>query len=228
MAYADQKTSGGKVVAIIIVALIHAALGYAFVTGLAYKYVKQVTEDLNTFDVEPPPPPPPPEEPPPPPPDQPNLPPPPTTVVVPPPVITTPVPAPPITTTNIIPPSQPTLPPAPPAPVVATVPAPPAPPRVATPVSPRGNQGDWFPQDSYPPAARRAGAEGRVSVSVTVGANGRVTSCRVTSSSGNGDLDDTTCRLAQRNGRFNPAKDASGAAIEATYALRNVVWRLEE
>jgi len=225
MAYADQKMSGGRVVAIIIVALIHAALGYAFVTGLAYQYVKKVTGDLNTFDVEPPPPPPPPDEPPPPPPDQPNLPPPPTTVVVPPPVINVPSPPPAIAVTATIPPSQPVSPPAPPAP--PSPPAPPAPPRVATPVSARGNQGDWFPQDSYPAAARRASAEGRVSVRVNVGANGRVTACSVTSSSGNSDLDDTTCRLATRNGRFNPAKDPSGQAIDSTFTVRNVVWRLE-
>ncbi|MFN3520300.1 MAG: energy transducer TonB, partial [Sphingomonas sp.] len=52
MAYSDQKMSGSKVVAIVIVALIHAALGYAFVTGLAFQYVKKVSEKLNTFDVE--------------------------------------------------------------------------------------------------------------------------------------------------------------------------------
>ena len=56
MAYADQKMSGSRIVAIVIVALIHAALGYAFVTGLAYQYVKKVSEKLNTFDVEEPPP----------------------------------------------------------------------------------------------------------------------------------------------------------------------------
>jgi Mn2+/Fe2+ NRAMP family transporter len=66
MAYADQKMSGGKMVAIFIVVLIHAALGYAFVTGLAYQYVKKAQEKLNTFDVEEPPPPPPDEPPPPP------------------------------------------------------------------------------------------------------------------------------------------------------------------
>ena len=55
MAYTDQKMSGGKVTAIIIVALIHLALGYAFVTGLAYQYVKKAQEKLNTFDVAPPP-----------------------------------------------------------------------------------------------------------------------------------------------------------------------------
>ncbi|BCI72543.1 hypothetical protein SPKIRA_33730 [Sphingomonas paucimobilis] len=59
MAYTDQKMSGGKVVAIVIVVLIHAALGYAFVTGLAYQYVKKATEKLDTFNVEEPPPPPP-------------------------------------------------------------------------------------------------------------------------------------------------------------------------
>ena len=55
MAYADQKASGSRIVAITIVALIHVALGYAFVTGLAYQYVKKVSEKLNTFDVAPPP-----------------------------------------------------------------------------------------------------------------------------------------------------------------------------
>ena len=39
-------------------------LGYAFVTGLAYQYVKKAQEKLNTFDVEEPPPPPPDEPPP--------------------------------------------------------------------------------------------------------------------------------------------------------------------
>ncbi|RZM05258.1 MAG: energy transducer TonB, partial [Sphingomonas sp.] len=61
MAYVDQKMGSGKIVAIIVVALLHAVIGYAFVTGLAYQYVKKVSGDLNTFDVEPPPPPPPPD-----------------------------------------------------------------------------------------------------------------------------------------------------------------------
>ena len=50
MAYADRNDGGSRIVAIVIVALIHAVIGYAFVTGLAYKYVKQVSEKLNTFD----------------------------------------------------------------------------------------------------------------------------------------------------------------------------------
>ena len=40
MAYADQQMSGNRIVAIIIVALIHIAIGYALITGLAYSAVK--------------------------------------------------------------------------------------------------------------------------------------------------------------------------------------------
>ena len=67
MAYADRNVSGNRVVAIVIVSVIVAVMGYAFVTGLTYKYVKAMSEKLKTFDVEEPPPPPPDEPPPPPP-----------------------------------------------------------------------------------------------------------------------------------------------------------------
>jgi len=87
MAYADQQMSGSRIVAIIIVALIHVALGYALVTGLAYSAFKKAVERVTTVDIEEPPPE---EEPPPPPPDE---------VVPPPPV----APPPPI---NIAPPTR--------------------------------------------------------------------------------------------------------------------------
>ena len=215
MAYTDQKMSGGKVTAIVIVVLIHVALGYAFITGLAYQYIKKTTEKLNTFDVAPPPPPPPDVPPPPPPPNQPNLPPPPTTVVSPPPIV------PPtatftMQTTPVIPPSQPVAPPAPPAP-----PNPPAPPvRVVSQAAvAKGNPGQYFGPDAYPPAAQRAEAQGRVVAKLTIGTDGRVTECTVTSSSGNSDLDNTTCRIAKQKVRYTPAKDESGAAIASTTTL---------
>ena len=66
MSYAQHKQlSGNRTVAIVIVALLHAVLGYAIVTGLAYNVVKKTIQDLKTFNVEEQPPPP---EPPPPPP----------------------------------------------------------------------------------------------------------------------------------------------------------------
>ncbi len=52
MAYADRNVSGNRVVAIVIVSVLVAVMGYAFVTGLTYKYVKAVSEKLKTFDVE--------------------------------------------------------------------------------------------------------------------------------------------------------------------------------
>jgi len=53
MSYANRKQmSSNRTAAIIIVALIHIALGYALVTGLAYNVLKKAAEDLKTFDVE--------------------------------------------------------------------------------------------------------------------------------------------------------------------------------
>ena len=82
MAYADQEMSGSRIVSIIIVVLIHIALGYALVTGLAYSAVKEAVKRVTTVEIEEPEPPEPEEEPPPPPPDQPVAPPPPATVTV--------------------------------------------------------------------------------------------------------------------------------------------------
>lgn len=220
MAYADQKQN--RTVAIGSVALIHLGLGAALVTGLAVKLEREsitVLEGKN-IPIETPPPP---DQPPPPEPktervDTP------TRVTE---TFVAPIPRVPVTTIIDLP-TTPTIPPAridigPPV-TPAEPPTPPA--NLSRALQPRGDQGGWFPQDSYPAAARRAGAEGRVSVSVDVGVNGRVTACRVTSSSGNEDLDTATCRLATRNGRFEPARDAAGEVIPSTTALRNVRWRL--
>jgi periplasmic protein TonB len=105
-------------------------------------------------------------------------------------------------------------------------PEPPAPPAadLSEGAAPVGNQGDWFPQDAYPGPALARGAEGRVSVSVAIGTDGRVTDCQVTSSSGDRDLDAATCRLAKRNGRFRPARDRDGHPIAGSASLRNVRW----
>ena len=63
MAYADQEVSGNKIAAFVVVALLHLALGYALVTGLAYEGFKQVVKKVTTVDIkkdepkkEPPPP----------------------------------------------------------------------------------------------------------------------------------------------------------------------------
>lgn len=71
-------------------------------------------------------------------------------------------------------------------------------------------QGGFTSRD-YPRAAARLGAEGTVIARLAIGANGRVADCRVVESSGNADLDATTCRLILRRFRFEPARDAAGA-----------------
>ena len=215
MSYVDQKMSNGKIGAIVIVALLHAVLGYAFITGLAYNVVKQVAKDLKTFDVS--------EEPPPPPPDQPVPPPP---VVSPPPIVRTNTAPPPITTVRVAPPPviTPTAPVAPPAP---PAPPPPPPPKVIQPVNPKANLASLFSTDDYPPSALRSGESGTTGFRLDVGADGRVTNCTVTSSSGSSALDSATCRLLTRRARFTPARDSTGATTTGVHNSR-IVWRIPE
>jgi len=228
MAYADQQMSGNKVVAIIIVALIHVIVGYALVTGLAYSAVKKVVERVTTVDIEEPTPTPTPEPPPPdevPPQPQPMAPPPP--VAPPPPISIAPAP-PPIQTVTTPPPPAPIavrIPPA--APVGPPPPPPPPPPPRVQPkgAEPRGNPGSWATPDDYPSRALNEEREGVTGFSVSIDANGRVTACRITRSSGHPDLDDATCKNITRRARFKPATDGNGDPVSDTWAS-SVRWQI--
>jgi protein TonB len=208
MAYADRDVAGSRVVATVIVSILVFLLTWAFVTGLTSKFTKAVQEKLNTFDVAPPPPPPPPDKPPPPPPDQPMKAPP---VVSPPVNVPVQSPMPQIVSVPVAPPVQAVVPPQPPAP--------PPKPVVSQRAAVQGNPGRFFGPDAYPPAAIRAEAQGRVVAALTVGTDGRVTGCTVTTSSGNSDLDDATCRIARSKVRFTPAKDDAGNPTTSSFTL---------
>jgi protein TonB len=203
---------------IIIVIAIHALILWALVTG-GYKTAIKTLKDLDVIDVKEPPPPPKPL-PPPPPPDT-KLPPPP---VVPPPLVQTNTPPPPQVIVSSPTPPPVTYTPAPPAP---PAPAPPAPPAVAVAMTPRGSPQSWVTNDDYPPSAQRDGVEGTTGFALQVGPDGRVQSCSITASSGSSVLDDTACRLLQRRARFNPAKDAGGNAIAATFRSR-FRWQIQK
>ncbi len=222
MSYANRKQlSSNRTVPIIMSALITGLMGYALVSGLAYSVVKEAADELKTFDVEDEPPPPP-EEPPPPPEDNP-LPPPPPEISAPPPLVRMDTPAPQISTVSTIPPPAPPTPvyrPAPPAP-----PAPPPAPRVSQAARATGSLPGLFSTDDYPQSALRNEEQGTTAVSMSVGANGRVTSCSVTSSSGSSALDNATCSILTRRARFTPAKDQNGQPISDTQSTR-VSWRL--
>jgi protein TonB len=209
--------SGNKVIAIIIVALIHVALGYALITGLAYSAIKKAVERVTTVDIEEEVPE---EEPPPPPPPDEVIPPPP---VAPPPPINVSVAPPQIQTVDTPPPPapvfvQPSRPPAPPPP--------PPPPSQARGVTPDG-LARWSAriQENYPPRAVRDEIEGRVGVRVTVGPNGRVSDCSVASSSGSDILDSAACAGMRSYARFNPALDAAGNPISGSYST-TIVYQL--
>lgn len=217
MSYADQSQGSRRVVAITIVALLHAALGYAFVTGLAYNVVKKVAQDLKTFDVEEEPPPPE-EKPPPPPPEQKVEPPP---MVAPPPIVQAPtIVAPPMQTVREAPPPviTPTAPPAPP---------PPPKPKLASPAQARGNPNTWVTTDDYPSRALREEREGVTAVAWDITTDGRVANCRVTSSSGSPDLDQAACTNISRRGRYKPALDEAGNPIASTDS-RRVRWQMPQ
>lgn len=68
----------------------------------------------------------------------------------------------------------------------------------------------------YPRRAFDAGVSGTVYLRFVVGPSGRVTDCAVTRSSGNAELDITTCRLIKRRMRYRPATNARGQPIPAT------------
>ncbi|BBC71560.1 energy transducer TonB [Altererythrobacter sp. B11] len=220
MAYADQQMSGSRIVAIAIVVLIHLAIGYALITGLAYSAVQKVVERVTTVDIEEPPPPE--EEPPPPPPEPDTAPPPP--VAPPPPISIAPAPPPIVTQVNIPPPAPPAriVPPAaPPAPP----PAPPAPSK-ARGARPDG-QNRWAAriQENYPSRAIRDETEGRVGVRVAIDERGRVSSCTVSNSSGSSILDDAACEGMQRYARFDPALDAAGNPTTGSFST-TIVYQL--
>jgi periplasmic protein TonB len=217
MSYANRKQmSGNRTVAIVIVALLHAVLGYALVTGLAYNVIKKAAEDLKTFDVteEPPPP----EEVPPPPPNQPDIPPPPTS---PPAIVRTNLPPPPmmVAPTPII---------STPAPIITRPPPPPPPPpppRTVKPAAARANLASYVSTDDYPQDALRNGESGSTGFRLEVGPNGRVTGCTVTSSSGSRSLDNATCRIMQSRARFTPATDSNGRPTSDSVSAR-IRWVL--
>jgi protein TonB len=219
MSYAQKKEIGGnRTLAIILVALIQFAVGYAIVTGLAYNVIKKAAQDLKTFNVEEKPPPP--EPPPPPPKDMPKVPPPP---VTPPPLVRMETPPPPTIQTVTAPPPPVYIPPVVPAP-----PAPPPPPRkVQSATSAKGDLRTLFSADDYPAAAQAAGAEGTAQATLTIGPTGQVVGCNLIRSTGNSALDSATCNILRRRAKFTPARDSNGQATTDTITTPPIVWRLE-
>lgn len=220
MSYASQQQAGNKTTSIVIVVLIHVALGYLLVTGLAINAVKNVVERVTTVNVEDEPPPPKEEPPPPPPQDTPP-------VTSPPPPNAPPMPF-EFPTSNQTETTQKETPPGPPERQASTnteappgPPTPPRPPSKARGVKTKGERG-WVQRitEDYPSRAAREELEGTVGVRVTVTPDGRATGCTVTKSSGHEILDTAACKAVERYSRFDPAWDDDGNPISAPWSTR--------
>ena len=212
MAYADRDKSGENTVGTGISAVLIVVLGWALYTGLAAEGFRALVKKVTTVDIkkdEPK------KEEKPPPPKKDAAPPP---IVVPPPMMqintrpppveTTPIqqPAPPV---NLAPPAPPAAPPAPPPPRIQ--------PKGA---QPKGNPASWATTNDYPTRALREERAGTTGFRVSVGPDGKVTSCSVTSSSGSPDLDEATCSNVTRRARFAPATDGEGNPTTGSYSNR--------
>jgi periplasmic protein TonB len=221
--------STNRMIAIALVVLLHAGIGFALVSGLAYEAVKKMKEKMEVIDVKEEKPP---EEEPPPPDEKPMEPPP---VTAPPP--------------PFAPPTNNPLPPAPvdkPKPFVPDPPkgnegtgvtcwdgsraasidaCPPKPVDKSRGAKPRGNPGSWANTNDYPSRALNQQREGTTGFRVSIGPDGKVTDCQVTSSSGHADLDAATCSNVKRRARFEPALDKAGNPTSSSYSNR-ITWRI--
>jgi TonB family protein len=92
-------------------------------------------------------------------------------------------------------------------------------PEIVEPAQPRADPQSYVRADDYPASALRNREEGNVAFALEIGANGRVTACMVTGSSGSGALDSTTCRIMRGRARFTPAVDSTGMPAP---------WRVEQ
>lgn len=91
-------------------------------------------------------------------------------------------------------------------------------------VAPRQIKGRIKDSD-YPRNAGEEGVGGTVGVRFQVEADGRVSGCDVTRSSGVKVLDDTTCRLIVERFRFRPSLDPYGRPVPATI-VQNHIWEI--
>lgn len=77
--------------------------------------------------------------------------------------------------------------------------------------------GDIVSARDYPKATRGLRLGSSVTISLTVGTDGKAKDCRIVRASRDPEADRITCRLAIDRFRFDPARDAAGRPIEAIY-----------
>ncbi|EZP55157.1 energy transducer TonB [Sphingomonas sp. RIT328] len=98
--------------------------------------------------------------------------------------------------------------------------------RISTPaVAFGGSPMSWYSPDDYPLDALRESLSGTAVVLYKIGVNGKVKDCQTVSSSGLPSIDAITCSVALQRGRYKPALDKDGTAIE-TYDAVRINWQI--
>lgn len=198
-----QQNPQRRFAGIAFVVLLHAALVYVLVLGLAHKTIELLPPPIETKILRDLPPP----VPPPPPPPPPKFVPPPSTFVPPPEiVISTPPPRP----TAITP--------------TTTTPPPPAA-HASTRVAPSMSARHSCRTPDYPPSSERLGEEGTVQLSFLIGVDGRVADSRIDKSSGFERLDQAALSALSRC-TFEPGS-VNGVAQAAWFSMK-YVWKIPE
>lgn len=100
-------------------------------------------------------------------------------------------------------------------------------PKPAVRATPAHSPGSWLSDADYPTEAMQREWQGVAGFALAISADGNVTDCVITQTTGHAILDETSCRILMRNARFTPARDASGRAVADSYNGR-VSWRLPD
>lgn len=82
-----------------------------------------------------------------------------------------------------------------------------------------------FLAKNYPPESLKRGEQGKVGFQLGFGADGTISSCSITQSSGFAKLDEGTCEMLVKSARIDPARNADGRRVPS---LRSgyVEWKL--
>lgn len=95
--------------------------------------------------------------------------------------------------------------------------------KLSTGPQPKISPGAWFKNDDYPERMLGARKQALLIFRLMVDANGRPTACEVHRSFSEKEFDDLTCHRLMQRARFEPARDASGAAV-ASYYINAMHW----
>jgi TonB family protein len=91
--------------------------------------------------------------------------------------------------------------------------------KLASPPEPRKVLASYASPYDYPRSALSARAEGDTYALIDVGVDGRSSNCRVIRSSGNQEIDDTTCVIVTKRARYKPALTKNGEPVAAPLYL---------